>query len=91
MFFLLRALLALDLAAVGCEQFSPSTRTVLPLGGSQLAQLGLILIIVVIFNEAQVYIRHVRSHIRRRRRRLDAQVHRADAARHDQGNGTLAE
>lgn len=70
MLMLLRMLLALDLAAVGCEQFAPSTRMMLPLGGSHLAQLGLILISVVVIDEARTYIRHLRAGRRRRSRLL---------------------
>lgn len=70
MFMLLRMLVALDLAAVGCEQFAPSTRVLLPLGGSHLAQLGLILVFVVVLDEVRTYVRHLRAGQRRRRSRL---------------------
>jgi hypothetical protein len=78
MISLLRVLMCLDLAAVGCEWFVPALDRILPLGGSHLAQLGLILIFVMLLVEVQAFRRH-RRRARARRARAGTPRPRAPA------------
>lgn len=66
---LIRLLLSLELVATGCEQLLPVTQGFLPLGGSKLAELGLILILVVVQAELRAALDEARA---RRRERLKA-------------------
>lgn len=68
MLALIRLTMSIELLAAACEQLLPHSHLVLPIGGSQLAQLGLILIFLVVYAEVRDYI----SHRKRRRTRSAA-------------------
>jgi hypothetical protein len=64
MIIFLRILLTVGVAAVACEQLVPASRVVLPLGGSELAQLGVMLVVIAVAAEIRAWL-----HSRRARRR----------------------
>lgn len=68
MIILLRLVLTLGLAALACEELVPASRVVLPLGGSELAQLGVFLVVIAISVEVRGWLGSYRSRRRRARR-----------------------
>ncbi len=61
MIALLRLMMSVDLIAIGIENLVPVAHTHLPLGGSHLAQLGIILIVLVFVIELRDYMRERRE------------------------------
>lgn len=68
MIILLRIVMTFGLVALACEQLLPASRVILPIGGSELAQLGVMLVVIALLVEVRGWLGNRRARLRRARR-----------------------